>query len=183
MRTFYVMVKEEFRKTCFACGGVGKKTTSMQGQKFTKPCSYCNGKGFTSGTRTTEVPLVDALKALKEETKSDNGDNCSKTDVVLTMVNDLIKKGCDYFHVAQERVCSHTRAREVVDLRYILFWHCRKRFGLTFNEAGRLIGGHDHATVKRAVEQVYILRQSDKLFAEKFEGFQKFLAMEDIKDN
>lgn len=62
---YYVISKEQVQKQCFACNGAGSSKTQFQGHKFMKTCTYCKGTGYTVTFRTTEIPLIDALKELK----------------------------------------------------------------------------------------------------------------------
>jgi len=64
MGEYYVIKKETLRKQCLSCSGTGKKHSQVQGHKFVKPCPYCGGTGVVKGYRTTEYPLMEALKEL-----------------------------------------------------------------------------------------------------------------------
>lgn len=64
MGEYFVIKKETLRKQCLTCSGTGKIHTQVQRNKFVKPCSYCGGTGVMVGYRTTEYPLMEALKEL-----------------------------------------------------------------------------------------------------------------------
>lgn len=193
MRTYLVIVKEEFRKECFACGGTGKKNTTVSGRRFVHPCSYCGGTGYTVGNRTTEVPLVDALKEigtsrewmdfrvemdmhLKKgaESKSDRN-----TDTNLPSGDDwlgeLVKRVAGVFDVPVELVKSFTRKREVVEVRYLLFWYLSEVVDWSHRKIGAAFGGFDRNTVRRGIDCIKQWTASDKVFLDKFNRFQTII--------
>lgn len=87
----------------------------------------------------------------------------------------VYKAVCDVWDIPRECLMLHTRKREIVEPRQVAFYYLReilkKSPGLIGSD-----GGFDHATVNHAVKVVENLKETCKIFREKYDEFLKKLA-------
>jgi len=80
-------------------------------------------------------------------------------------VKDLIKAVSHVTGLDPKEWMSTTRTRENVTARFIFFYLCRKKVGMTLVNCGELMG-KDHSTVIHAVENVEYWKSFPKLYEE-----------------
>lgn len=92
----------------------------------------------------------------------------------ITLLKTAIKKAADYFHYDEETILKHTRIREIVDIRYMLYHYGRNVLNLTYPVIARVMG-FDHASVMRGCRECEILQETNKPFRLKFGKLMQYL--------
>jgi len=93
---------------------------------------------------------------------------CPSAEAEILQVAGKMK---EWFGVSMQDMQRHTKEREIVDARYMIFWYARKHMKLSFKTIGRIFT-FDHATVLYGVRQTEKLVQVDREFRLKFVNFQ-----------
>lgn len=71
METSYKVIQETYTYVfCKSCSGTGEKMRQFRGERYISSCAVCMGTGRQRITRRTEVPLIEALRALNEAAKN-----------------------------------------------------------------------------------------------------------------
>lgn len=83
------------------------------------------------------------------------------------IVNIIIGAVCIIFGVSFESIKSNIRVRHIVEARQVLQYFLRKYTRLSLYEIGR-ITNKNHTTVLHSIKTVNNLKETDKLYREKF---------------
>lgn len=86
------------------------------------------------------------------------------------------------FNVTVERMKEHTRKREVVEPRQTAMYFLKIHTTLPHYIIGEIMGGYDHATVTHALKTVNTIKDSDKVFRDKFENIERILTNEQLTE-
>ena len=85
-----------------------------------------------------------------------------KSDLTIEKVQSVV---CEYFHIAQDDLVSHSRKRQLVQARQISMFLCRNLIpNCSLSVIGAKTGGKDHSTVLHSCNTVCDLMSTDRMF-------------------
>lgn len=87
----------------------------------------------------------------------------------------ILDASCEKFNTKQRDIVSKTRRKEVVLVRQIVMYLCKKYTKLSISQIGRSIGGRDHSTVIHACNTIERRLASEKNFRLDMEKFEATL--------
>ena len=87
----------------------------------------------------------------------------------------ILDASCEKFNAKQRDIVSKTRRKEVVLVRHIVMYLCKKYTKLSISQIGRSIGGRDHSTVIHACNTIERRLASEKNFRLDMEKFEATL--------
>jgi chromosomal replication initiation ATPase DnaA len=90
--------------------------------------------------------------------------------------SDVITAVCDELNISKRLLVSKRRIQDLVEARWIVAYHLRRLFLLTYEEIGLLMN-RSHAAFFFGLQRVRDLREVDKQFAEKFNRVERRLAV------
>lgn len=88
----------------------------------------------------------------------------------------IINYVSNYYNINPEIVRSESRKKEIVTVRHIAMYLCKKHTKHSLQEIGQFMGGKNHATVIHAQKKVNDMKETDKEFKKDFIRLeQKFI--------
>ena len=104
----------------------------------------------------------------------------------MEIENIIIKEVCDYYHVTIEEMKYRSRLRELVKVRQLIMFFCRKYTILSSEAIGKLIN-RDHSTVLSGIKNVQDQFDTDKNYRMQFnelnEKIKNSILREEEKDD
>ena len=85
----------------------------------------------------------------------------TKRDISIDYILQVVS---DYFHTDESSILSHTRKREIVQVRQVAMYFAKNLTKMSLKSIGTRLGKKDHATVLHAVNTVNNLMATDRQF-------------------
>src|SRR5574344_908297 len=103
-------------------------------------------------------------KKIDIETAKDTIQKIVKNTEKNITMDFIINYVSNYYNINQESVRSESRKKEIVTVRHISMYLCKKHTKHSLQEIGQFMGGKNHATVIHAQKKVNDMKETDKDF-------------------
>ena len=136
-------------------------------------------KNIVNNVRELEGALVGLLaqatlnkKAITLELAQSTVEKIIKHTQRNISIEYILQVVSEYFHIDENSIMSHSRKREIVQVRQVAMYFANQLTKLSLKSIGSRLGKKDHATVLHAINTVNDLKETDRRFKMQIEELE-----------